>query len=184
MLIIAILIPFILFLFFVYTSSKKTDATNNELINSKFTEEELHHEKITRKHWLISYYLIILYDTVKEFPSLIVNSQFLTDPDLITLPAFLNVLGISSIGFAISYLFYYCAYLRNGTIWLLLTIIFLPFSLIALVMAFPKLEWNIYVISVCIVKLGIEGYFWFNCFKLRGFNSKRFKIKMDQEVYP
>lgn len=170
-----------LYLYLLHRASEKCDITNNLEINAKFTEQELALEKSVRKHWFYTFLFSFILETFIVFIS--IGGLFLS-PEKNFSVGIIFVFMLACLSYAVSYLFFYCSFLKLGTTWLLLMIIGIPFSILGRILELSQEHINFEIAIISILSIAIDAYFWFNCLKLRGFNSKRWKIKMGLEVYP
>jgi hypothetical protein len=124
-----------------------------------------------KKQWLVSFLtyttLLILsilltyfgYPVFKELSTNVVDTQMIIA----------NIL----VWFLITF---YCTYKKNGTAWLLLTLISLPLKELAQISNGKWdliLEWNALGWIFALVYSGIEVLFWINCFMLCKINTVR-----------
>lgn len=170
-----------LYLYFLHRSSKKCEITSNSDINARFTEQELAIEKSVRKQWFYSFLLYFILTTYIVFIS---TEGLFISPEKTFSVGIIFVFMLACFNYAVNYFFFYCSFLKPGTIWLLLMIIGIPLSIIGGIIEVSQSHIHFEMATISILSMVIDAYFWFNCIKLRGYNSKRWKIKMDLEAYP
>lgn len=155
---------------------------------------DLVREELIRKQWLVSLYVFTAFHTVSTLLSCLVGGDFtpLIESTGIAFGSIV-VLALSCLlSVPLFWITYHCAYKKRGTAWLMWIMIVNPLGELGwLVGVYEVLaEGNGIFWYLLTIVVGIEVFYWINCWRLRKVNSIReyqrvlaLKAKYGSDVY-
>lgn len=173
---------FVFILFVLYKILKKEKHENIISENSSLTEHERFIERKTRKRWLVSFLLMSVISAFSVFFSVVGEDGLESVSKEIGIPLGLMISTCAVIPWF--WITYHCSFKKRGTAWLTWTMVMMPLREL---MDISKGgwsdvgDWNALSWFFVILFLGVEAYYFLNCYKLHKVNSIRKRFELDKK---